>query len=317
MNRMIDRHPELAMFNEMPQTIRKKFAAVDITNVSDWFFADSPKTDWDIETDFPCIVSPWMIAWYESQMPNAINENGFVRKCLFRGRYGIAVLSIPVPEKFRDDCIREDFLWSLAITGLRTGQKLDSKRGKYEDSSVIGKRAGWLQTAMISLEPHDHRKPIWMGTCLDYLDEDGKVIGGATRWIGAGNDSLRALLMRDGGHQFVLALYFAISLLHCKNVTTREETEHHGIAGRQYLPQGCGARFKTLEIGPFKSRAESETGTRKEKISKALHLCRGHFKQFTEENPLFGKYVGTFWWAMHMRGDAKYGEVVKDYKVVL
>jgi hypothetical protein len=46
-----------------------------------------------------------------------------------------------------------------------------------------------------------------------------------------------------------------------------------------------------------------------------LHLCRGHFKEYTAERPLFGKYVGRYWWQPMARGDKKAGVVMKDYNV--
>lgn len=47
----------------------------------------------------------------------------------------------------------------------------------------------------------------------------------------------------------------------------------------------------------------------------ALHICRGHFRTYTGDAPLFGKYVGTFWVPAHARGDAKHGLTIRDYVV--
>lgn len=46
-----------------------------------------------------------------------------------------------------------------------------------------------------------------------------------------------------------------------------------------------------------------------------VHLCRGHFKEYTAEHPLFGHYVGMYWWQPHVRGQNHKGVVMKDYKV--
>lgn len=43
------------------------------------------------------------------------------------------------------------------------------------------------------------------------------------------------------------------------------------------------------------------------------HLVRGHFKHYTAEAPLFGKYTGTYYWPPHVRGNIENGAVVKDY----
>jgi hypothetical protein len=48
---------------------------------------------------------------------------------------------------------------------------------------------------------------------------------------------------------------------------------------------------------------------------RALHLCRGHFKTYTEDAKLFGRYTGTFWWQPSIRGNEKNGVVRKDYAV--
>lgn len=51
-------------------------------------------------------------------------------------------------------------------------------------------------------------------------------------------------------------------------------------------------------------------------LKKALHICRGHFANYSPEHPLFGKYVGQFWKPSHVRGSIGSGAVVKDYKIV-
>lgn len=45
------------------------------------------------------------------------------------------------------------------------------------------------------------------------------------------------------------------------------------------------------------------------------HICRGHFKTYTEEKPLFGSITGTYWWANQVRGSKERGEVKKRYQV--
>jgi hypothetical protein len=54
----------------------------------------------------------------------------------------------------------------------------------------------------------------------------------------------------------------------------------------------------------------NETG-----IKHALHICRGHFRTYTPDKPLFGKVTGTIFVPMHARGSAQEGIVVQNYKV--
>jgi hypothetical protein len=46
-----------------------------------------------------------------------------------------------------------------------------------------------------------------------------------------------------------------------------------------------------------------------------MHICRGHFKDFTEKG-LFGdqKMKGTFWWHSYVRG-TPHRVMFKDYNI--
>ena len=46
-----------------------------------------------------------------------------------------------------------------------------------------------------------------------------------------------------------------------------------------------------------------------------VHLCRGHFKEYTAEHSLFGKLTGLYWWQPYVRGQNRDGIVMKDYKI--
>lgn len=74
--------------------------------------------------------------------------------------------------------------------------------------------------------------------------------------------------------------------------------------------------YRVLEIGYGEKRGRGavrgETGDGQ---GVALHVCRGHMRTYTEDAPLFGKHVGSFWVPAHLRGQKDQGVVVKDYKV--
>jgi hypothetical protein len=53
-----------------------------------------------------------------------------------------------------------------------------------------------------------------------------------------------------------------------------------------------------------------------EELRRGAALLVRHFAHYTEEAPLFGKYTGTFYIPMHVRGRAEQGAVVKDYRVL-
>ena len=107
---------------------------------------------------------------------------------------------------------------------------------------------------------------------------------------------------------------FATALMHCKNVEIRDLKQYKKQKKRKKSQPIIN--YKTLIIDPLKKQIKANSKSLEEdSIRKALHICRGHFKTYTEANPLFGSVTGCYWWAAHARGHKKYGTVIKDYKV--
>lgn len=103
-----------------------------------------------------------------------------------------------------------------------------------------------------------------------------------------------------------------VNVLTCKNITIVEKTHdtkkkpgkkqprltYHEIVIR--VPgKGYKYKDKTLTEIPFREMEKYESRFQK----------RGHFKTFTEEAPLFGKHVGTWWWS------PIFGQTRNDYVV--
>lgn len=108
----------------------------------------------------------------------------------------------------------------------------------------------------------------------------------------------------------------ALNFLNCKNVKINENPISRQVK-RQHERKGEPVyKTYTLEIKAMREILKHSINENKTDIKKALHLCRGHFKTYTKENPLLGKFTGTYWWDMHARGDSTYGKVDKDYKII-
>jgi hypothetical protein len=75
------------------------------------------------------------------------------------------------------------------------------------------------------------------------------------------------------------------------------------------------SRFYTLKVTAMNERS-SRVHHGGEHNSPAHHIVRGHFRQFSLNKPLFGKWSGVYWWNEFERGDRKRGEVTKEYEVV-
>lgn len=108
----------------------------------------------------------------------------------------------------------------------------------------------------------------------------------------------------------------ALSFLHCKNVTV---TQQRPPDWQQKAAQKKHGRplvtYHVLNIEPMKTVLRTEGDIEHNGLKKALHICRGHFKTFTPDKPLFGKVTGTYWWQPHVRGSAEVGVTLKDYNV--
>lgn len=114
--------------------------------------------------------------------------------------------------------------------------------------------------------------------------------------------------------EFGSFFHHVFHLMHCKNIGLRDEYQTRQ-ARRKRERMGAGDwKYKVLTINPTMTPGSgSQRGARIGDMP--AHLVRGHFATYSEDNPLFGKYTGTFWRPAHVRGNADNGTVYKDYKV--
>lgn len=122
----------------------------------------------------------------------------------------------------------------------------------------------------------------------------------------------------NGLSVFLGPALLTISLLHCKNVDVRLVDPPEKLSRRAQRQHGRPlVRYYVLDIIPMRRVLDSEGEATRKGLRHALHICRGHFKTYTEESPLFGKHTGTYWWDAQVRGKADEGVIEKDYRVRL
>lgn len=120
---------------------------------------------------------------------------------------------------------------------------------------------------------------------------------------------------RDMAFGMVSLVEKFLIILNCKNITTERISAPEALnkkrrkSGKQELFD-----YHVLNVVvPSKKRGYHETT---EPLShNRVHLCRGHFKEYTKEHPLFGRLVGLYWWQPCVRGQNKDGVVMKDYNL--
>lgn len=112
------------------------------------------------------------------------------------------------------------------------------------------------------------------------------------------------------------AINVALVLLNCKNIITKKNIPPEKL-NRSRNKKGKTPLFSyhTLKLKLPARQKERDFDHQALKLTKRLHLCRGHIKHYTRESPLFGKFTGSYWWPAHVRGDKTKGIVIKDYYI--
>ncbi len=290
--------------------------AFKIDNVGSYYWQNS-RNDWDIVRDFPNVAPVYPNMWLEWTLPqNAeVCISGEKRLQEESCTWGNHIFSLELSQ--------QDVMPSILLTG---GEAMAS-----ELKNIVNFRSDikWISTSAEFVEDRLHAKPFLTQLMTWWVCTDGQ------RWLPqiangkylyplkfpntrVGNlfRELKCSGKVDMGEQANVPS-LALSFMHCKNVEVKvlensdklQRARHH--RGKRPLVD-----YHVLEIKPMvkvlKEQGQSET----QGLQRALHICRGHFKDFTDKG-LFGKYHGLYWWDSQVRGKATKGITLKDYKVSL
>lgn len=112
-------------------------------------------------------------------------------------------------------------------------------------------------------------------------------------------------------------MLLAICFMHCKNVKRVDNLPSSKTVRRLVNAGQPIVRFTTLVIDSMKEVLRTEGHVVDVGLAKALHLCRGHFRHYTAERPLFGKkgMPALVFVQQHLRGTWERGAVAKWYVV--
>lgn len=260
-----------------------------IDNVSQFFYEQDERDDWDISKDFPNIAPPFARFWMECKAPTRINRRGTVT---LEGHdlkeHGWFFQARRLDDGWAVQALLFARGWAPLPGVLGTLALGVDKNGSYSDEILQREFA--------------HAVPGF---------KPGDLIGGAYGALAEmGQDFVN--MLNHSIQPFLLAL----SLLHCKNIARSEvnppkpmSRKWERIYGKPLL------RYHVLDIDPMRKILRSEGGQAQNGIRRALHICRGHFARYTEDAPLFGRVTGSFWKPQHVRGSSDRGVVLKDYNV--
>jgi hypothetical protein len=246
-----------------------------IQNVADYMMNGTPQEEWSLENDFPNIAPPFEIFWMEYTLLSTLNSEGIIKN---------------IPD-----------------AGNKIGFLFRSKKITHK---------GW---AMIAAFFCKEKNEIIHGNDMFSLigvDADGK--------IGKTDEDLPALMFmfktppknseiaRSLLQNYIQPVFLAISFLHCKNVKI---VKNNPVRGRRRNRNQPKIDYHTLEIEPMKQILRQEGNSEETGLQRALHICRGHFKDYTNGRGLFGRYRDVFWWDSQVRGHSEAGIVLKDYDI--
>jgi hypothetical protein len=245
-----------------------------IDNVAEYYYAGTGQEYWDITVDFPNIAPVFPAFWAEHKFPKRIHSDT-------KGDRSV--------ESFCPDG--------------RSGWLVATSERKDVSGEGIPEGTKWVMVAEHFIDwgrAYGIEGP--SGTLALAIDEHGRLIDTPIYQTFAEADSGAEELMKNHGG-WMHPVLLAISFLHCKNVQLVENEappklakKYHAKTGRYPTP------YKTLVIEPLKQILRKEGGSDEVGIAKAMHICRGHFKDYREGKGLFGKYHKLVWQPSLVRG---------------
>ncbi|NJL70806.1 MAG: hypothetical protein HC888_03955 [Candidatus Competibacteraceae bacterium] len=140
-----------------------------------------------------------------------------------------------------------------------------------------------------------------------YLSNEGKIIHG---YLG----ETRARDSYDIESSPLVAT-FAMGILSSASKRIEEVESTSGYSKKVAQKRGFSVVYKVLNVRPTVSRRRYINSREIDDNSKRLHGVRGHFRTYTKERPLFGKWFGQYYVRSHERGDPSEGVVIKTYNV--
>jgi len=288
-------------------------AIFNIQNVCDYVYS-MPQEYFEL-TDCISFMPPFRNTWFEFNRPKQSNFEGKIIKYEpeYWGRIGYSMIN--ATEEIKKISSDLSFLFML------------KQEDKLKLISIINDEDTHIFTWSTFIEVgHDI---IYLGNILLICDKNGRFITFYTsdkkpvipvrfsdyiiEKIGDSITPATALSTITGGCFAVFIMAF--NFLHCKNVeAVINKIPPKLVKSRQKKNKPFFERTYTLQIKQIKKYL-SEANDKGTGIKKALHICRGHFKTFTESKPLFGRHVGTYWWNDQVKGNQEIGRIIKDYKI--
>lgn len=254
-------------------------------NVAEYLYAETDQENWD-KSDFPCVAPPFENFWVEWRKPSR-------------------VISEKIGLQKSEDIVPDEVGWLFLAKDIDDGWCYRGMPLYIWPTMALGGNSLFWPAVNVDIEVNKD------GTIRDW-----------TSWAiapdkGTSEDLQRVLPeWATAISTMTHVVFLTLSFMNCKNVDVVEQAPPPKLSKKHERKKGAPLRhYKTLRIDPMRKILRTEGQSQSEGLARALHVCRGHFNTYTQERPLFGKHVGTWWWGPQLRGTADAGEIVKRYDV--
>lgn len=324
------------------------------TNVTEYFFAGTDQEEWLLGHHFPNLAPPFRNFWVETKAPThiksevfgtqtwSVNDTYLYERPTRWAAWFMALsmaqpeaasyLGMPLQEIIGADSPDDYLAYSISLFIQREGQPIEPW---WLVVLVVNRKTGQLKRNPRSLtaDPYLFRSGP-QGPLVDRLETmkwqlagDGIPFGDRPLFSveknGVRYPQTLKRTFENEAVTLIKPLLLAICFLHCRNV----ERVDHRPSQKQNKARLAKSkppfnRFHTLEIEPMRriivqAAAEYRGLHGRSGIEMAMHKVRGHFKTYTEEKPLMGKAVGTWFWGEMIKGTRSRGTVSKTYEVTV
>lgn len=327
---MLERHYD-ELTRDLPD--RAQLQAVNITNAATWFFDDTKNIiveplmletphkvfAWKWDGDFPAVIPPFPVTWMEYKIPKWISDIVDANDTFTEVGNNIDTMGYLI----RAEPLRSEDGWLITWESWRM---LNARLERMERSGAFGR---WLDDRFDNWEGSLH--PWWKMTAkctrqgelitdsiLYEFDGDGDYFVETEATIEQRRQDTNETEYWLHGYEIWGTFHpvlFATSLMHAKNVYLVDSPLPPAVAKRRRREGKPAITFKTLTIESMRKQAAAMTDGGNVGAKRAMHIVRGHFKDYRNSGGLFGKHKGLYWWDMRVAGDEHAGKVIKDYRI--
>lgn len=265
---------------------------IEISNVAEYVLS-LPHHNFNYREDSICLIPPFRHTWFEFLLPE------------FMGKWANTYVGIEMLSKKGQNENTKEIMFGLLFNWFFQYESETSIFSKVRNSPAYGS---------YQIICDEWGRPILGNNKLDAVKIDyGQKIN-SDSWKDIEWNSTKDTCVSDRFLSCVLIA--ALNFIHCKNIKlteinyNRKLVRHCKRTNKLYFE-----KYHVIDIERPKKILNTEGKAKEVGIKQAFHICRGHFKTYDKNNPLFGKLTGTYWWESYSRGDIKKGKISKDYKI--